>query len=216
MYSQNFTNIVKDGQTAVWQSLLDKISIKKIKKKEIIFHEQDASNYLYYLLAGRLEVFLTSEDGKTLVVNDLTSGCLFGELGLILEEPRSASVRAVVPSEIQVISKQIFFNELENNHPLSVCLLATLAKRVIDLSDNLRSMALEDVYCRVRLLLQNLSTPDLTPGTVLDKVTHKTIASHVGSSREMVSKIFKELINGEYIKVTSDKIQILKPLPKKF
>ncbi len=218
MYKHNqlYTNIVDEGEGGLWKNLLDNAQVKHVRAKEIIFYEQTPGNHLYYLVSGKLEVFLSSEDGKRLIINNLSDGCIFGEIGLILDNPRSASVRAVKPSVLKIISKRVFFDELKNNYPLNLYLLNMFAKYITTLSNNLRSMALEDVYYRTILLLQNLSNSDLAPGTVINKTTHNNIALHVGSSREMISKIFKELTAGEYIKVTGDKIEILKQLPKKY
>ena len=92
-------------------------------------------------------------------------------------------------------------------------LIHKLIWRVRQATDSVKSLALQDVYGRVVRLLQELSEPQGTERVVRERLTQQDIAERVGSSREMVSRIFKDLTKGGYVAVASGRIQILRRPP---
>ncbi|MDE2048988.1 MAG: helix-turn-helix domain-containing protein, partial [Betaproteobacteria bacterium] len=88
-----------------------------------------------------------------------------------------------------------------------------LILRVRALTDNVKSLALEDVYGRVAALLRRLSVPEGEHRVVPDRLTQQDIAEHVGASREMISRIFKDLVKGGYVRIDAGRIVLLKALP---
>jgi CRP/FNR family cyclic AMP-dependent transcriptional regulator len=100
------------------------------------------------------------------------------------------------------------------SHPdFALHLIRNLIHRMRLLTDSMKSLALEDVYSRVVGLLQRLSVPDGEERVVPQRMTQQDIADRVGSSREMVSRIFKELSVGGYLRVSAGRITLLKKPP---
>ena len=86
-------------------------------------------------------------------------------------------------------------------------------QRVRALTDNIRSLALLDVYGRVARLLLELASEQDGRLVVSEKLTQQDIAERVGASREMISRIFKDLVTGGYISIDHKHITINRDLP---
>jgi len=191
---------------------LEKLSVtRKYPKGTILVTEGDDSNHLYIIRSGKVSVYLGDDEGRQVILNYMQEGDYFGELALLDGEPRSASVMTVTPCEFIVISRASFQALLERSHDFSLVMNRELVRRVRELSDSVRDMALLDVYGRVIHVLEKMS--DENKRIHSPKLTHQDIANMVGSSREMVSRIMKQLIIGEYIEQKSGYIEIKKKLP---
>jgi CRP/FNR family transcriptional regulator, cyclic AMP receptor protein len=192
---------------------LEKLSVlRKYPKNTVLVTEGDESTHLYIVRKGTASAYLNNEDGRQVNLNYMHEGDYFGELSLLDGKPRSASVMTVTECEIVLISKTSF-QELINQHPeFAMLMLTELTRRIRELTDSVKDMALLDVYGRVSAALEKLS--DENKRIHSPKVTHQDIANMVGSSREMVSRIMKQLLIGEYIEQCSGYIEIKKTLPR--
>jgi CRP/FNR family transcriptional regulator, cyclic AMP receptor protein len=192
---------------------LETLSIsRKYPKNTVLVTEGDESTHLYIIRKGTASAYLNHEDGRQVNLNYMHDGDYFGELSLLDGKPRSASVITVTDCEIILISKT-HFHELLHKHPeFTMLLLTELTRRVRELTDSVKDMALLDVYGRVSSTLEKLC--DENKRIHNPKVTHQDIANMVGSSREMVSRIMKQLLVGEYIEQCPGYIEIKKSLPR--
>jgi len=182
-------------------------------KNSIIINEGDNSDSLYIITHGRVSVFLSDENGKEVILNSEAVGDYFGELALVDDAKRSASVVTTEKSTFLVISKSDFKNILSTNPELAFNLIRGLTHRVRYLTDNVRSLALLDVYGRVAKTLLSLASDNGSELVIDMKLTQQDIASRVGASREMVAKILKDLCIGGYISIEQKKITIHERLP---
>jgi len=192
---------------------LEKLSIlRKYNKNTVLVTEGDESTYLYIIHKGIASAYLNNEDGRQVNLNYMHDGDYFGELSLLDGKPRSASVITVTDCEILLVSR-VSVLELIARHPeFAMQLLTELTRRVRNLTDSVKDLALLDVYGRVSAALDKLC--DENKRIHSPKVTHQDIANMVGSSREMVSRIMKQLLIGEYIEQGSGYIEIKKNLPR--
>ncbi|MGD8514397.1 MAG: Crp/Fnr family transcriptional regulator [Granulosicoccaceae bacterium] len=185
-------------------------------KNAIIINEGDDTDSLYLILSGKVKIVLSDEDGKEVIISILEPGDYFGELSLIDSEPRSARVVTMGDCQFSIIHKSDFNNVLDSNPGLVRNLLSGLTKRLRAANKNIESLALMDVYGRVaRTLLQFAKDVD-GKKIITEKLTQKDIAHMVGASREMVSRIFKDLTIGGYISVESGRITINDKLPANY
>jgi len=192
---------------------LEKLAVtRKYPKNTILVTEGDDSNHMYIIREGKVSVYLSDEDGKQVILNYMQEGEYFGELSLLDGKPRSASVMTVVASELVVISRSSFQSLMEGNHEFALVMTRELTRRVRELTENVRDLALLDVYGRVSHTLEKLCDENKRINN--PKVTHQDIANMVGSSREMVSRIMKQLIIGEYIEQQPDYLEIKRKLPR--
>jgi len=203
------------GLTADELDAIANISTKRsYPKNTIIINEGDETDSLYLIISGKVKVMLSDEDGKEIIITLLEPGEYFGELALIDEEPRSARVVTMEQSQLGLINKSDFNQVMDDNPGLVRNLMTGLTRRLRQANKNIESLALMDVYGRVaRTLLQFAEPAEDGRQVIKEKLTQKDIANMVGSSREMVSRIFKDLTVGGYITVDSGFITINDKLP---
>ena len=200
------------------QALLDKIAavatVRTFPKRAIIVTEGDDTDSLYVLLSGKARVFVADDKGREVQLNQLGAGEYFGEVTLD-GGPRSASVMAVEECRCAVVKRAELTPFIEKNPELALHIVRKLARRVRDLTDNVRSLALMDVYGRVARLLLELAEEKDGKLVIDEALTHKDIASRVGASREMISRIFSDLAEGGYVRKEDGHLVIArKPPPR--
>jgi CRP/FNR family cyclic AMP-dependent transcriptional regulator len=186
---------------------------RKYPKNVVLITEGDRSDSFYVILSGKVKVFLSDEHGKEVQLNTQGPGEYFGELALIDQAPRSASVMTLEPSQLAVVSRENFQRCLAENPDIAVELISFLVNRVRSLTENVKNLALLDVYGRVARTLLNLSSEQDDQLVIEERLTHQEIANRVGASREMVSRIMKDLCTGGYIQIRDRKIFIQAKLP---
>ncbi len=178
------------------------------KKGSIILGKGDETNYLFVLISGQVNAYL-EEDNKRIIVNTITQGETFGELAMFSGERRSANIVALQDCEVLVLQQDDIYSYLTESPVFCRNIIRMLAKKVNALTEEVSCLALLDVYQRIaRVLEQHLESG------VSSRLTQQDIADRVGSSREMVSRILKDLRVGGYISTEKRQIAILKPLPK--
>ena len=197
-------------------ALASKMVVRHYPRNTIIISEGDHSDSLYCILSGRVKVFLNDEEGKEVILNDEGPGDYFGELALLDSGPRSASVVTLDDSKMAVISKADFDEFLSLHRDATRKIMRGLVKRLRALTDNVRSLALMDVYGRVARVLLELAVEEGDLLVIRETLTQQDIASRVGASREMVSRVLKELRTGGYIEVRKKHIVIRKTLPHRW
>lgn len=179
----------------------------------ILISEGDQSDSLYVILDGQVKVYVSDNLGKEVILNIMDPGEFFGELALLDNEPRSASVKTLTQAKIMIISKQDFKNSLSSNSKMIYKLINFLIRQIRTLTSNVKNLALLDVYGRVARVLLDLSH-EVDGKMVIDqRLTHQDIADMVGASREMVSRILKDLSRGGYITIKNKIFTINEKLP---
>lgn len=186
---------------------------RNFPKNTMIICEGDQSDSLYVILSGKVKVFLSDEEGKEVTLNIQGEDEYFGELALLDSSPRSASVVTLEKTRLAVISKSSFEECMEKNPGISLKVSRGLARRLRELTENVRSLALMDVYGRVAHTLLEMSEEKDGKKVIPQKLTQREIASMVGASREMVSRILRDLSIGGYITIDKKIITINERLP---
>lgn len=186
---------------------------RSFQKNTIIINEGDEANSFFIIITGAIKVFLSNEEGKEIIINAQGPGDHFGELALLDGAPRSASVITTEKSTIGVISKEDFHSLLSRNTDLALNLIRELTRRVRFLSDNVRTLALMDVYGRVAKVLLGMAQEEDGKMVIINRPTQQDIANHIGASREMVARILKDLATGNYISIDGKRLIINDKLP---
>jgi len=159
-----------------------------------------------------MRVYVEDEQGKQLTLRILKSGDSFGEVALIGNFPRTASVMTITDCVVAAFSREKYLSFLEQHPEILLALARTLANLVRDTTEELSSIALSDVFGRVTHILEKYAL-EADDRRLVPKFTHREIAGMIGSSREMVSKILKELEKRGYISTTAKHYVINKNLP---
>ena len=182
------------------------VSRRSATRGSIIMAAGDPTDSLYIILSGRFKVMMSDADGKEVILSILAAGEFFGEMGLIDDAPRSASVVAIEPCELLVITRRDFKKSMTENAEMAMAVMKGLVRRLREADRKIGSLALLDVYGRVaRLLLDMAETVD-GQKMVTKRLPKQDIAKMIGASREMVSRVMKDLQTGGYIEMRGSSI----------
>jgi CRP/FNR family cyclic AMP-dependent transcriptional regulator len=182
------------------------VTRKSATRSTIVMAGGDATDSLYIVLSGRLKVMMSDSDGKEVILSILGPGEFFGEMGLIDDSPRSASVVAIEACELLSITKRDFKKCLAENFEMAMAVMRGLVRRLREADRKIGSLALLDVYGRVARLLLDMSENVDGEKVVTKRLPKQDIAKMIGASREMVSRVMKDLQMGGYIEVRGSNI----------
>ena len=197
------------------RTLADRTIARNYPKQAIIVNEGDESDSLYLILSGRVKVYLADEHGKELILAIKGPGQYFGEM-VLDEQPRSASVMTLEPSQFAILSR-IDFTQFLLGHPqVSLQLIQNLIRMARGLNRSVRNLAMLDVYGRVARILLELAVERNGKLVIPERLTQKDIAARVGASREMINRILRDLTAGGYVSVEDGRITINKAPPARW
>jgi len=188
------------------RTLATVVSRRSASRGSIVIAAGDPTDSLYIILSGRLKVMMSDAEGKEVILSILSGGEFFGEMGLIDDAPRSASVVAIEPCELLVITRRDFKRCMTESAEMAMAVMRGLVRRLREADRKIGSLALLDVYGRVaRLLLDMAETVD-GQKMVTKRLPKQDIAKMIGASREMVSRVMKDLQTGGYIEMRGSTI----------
>jgi len=182
------------------------VSRKSFPRSTTIIAAGDMTDSLYVIISGRLKVMMTDDDGGEVILAILGPNEFFGEMGLLDDAPRSASVVAIEPCELLSLSKKDFKKCMAENFEMTMTVLRGIVKRLREADKKIGSLALMDVYGRVARLLLEMSETIDGQKVVTKKLAKQDIAKMIGASREMVSRVMKDLQTGGFIEVKGGSI----------
>ena len=198
---------------AHFKALSERGTIKAYPKNTIIVNEGDRSDSLFIILSGRVKAFLADEEGKEVLLSTQGPGEYFGEM-ILDQGPRSASVMTLEPSKFSVITTAQFRKFLAEHPDAGPELVVSLIHRVRELTKTVGNLALLDVYGRVAHLLIELASQEDGEMVIIERLTQQDMANRVGCSREMISRILKDLRTGGYVRMDGERIIIAKNPPR--
>jgi len=175
------------------QSIADSVVKRRFKRGELIVEQGTKSNALFILLNGRARVLTADNRGREVILAVLQPGDYVGEMSLIDNEPHSATVRAEVQTDMLVLGRNEFSRCLPDSSSLSYAILRGLVARLRNADRQIESLALLDVYGRVARTLLDMSEEEKGLKIIRGKVSRQDMAKVVGASREMVSRVMKDL-----------------------
>lgn len=181
-------------------------------RDQTIIEAGEVSDSLYMILSGRAQVVLKERRRGTIIVFTLGPGEFFGEMSLFDKQPRSASVIASEPCELLLLKGNDFMACLSQSPPMAATVMRELVRRLRAADERISSLALMDVYGRVARLLIEMSQEINGQKVVTQRVNRTQIAKMVGASREMVSRVMKDLATRHRIEVKEHSIVLLDSL----
>ncbi len=187
-------------------------AVRSFPKNAVVVNEGDPTDSLYVVLAGRVKAFVSGEDGKEVVLDTIDAGDYFGEL-VLDGGPRSASVMTLEPCRFFVIPRGDVEGLLGRNPAFARDLVYKLIGKVRSLTGKVLDLALKDVYGRFARFIDEHAVEQNGKRIVPERLTQHDIAARIGGSREMVSRIVKDLTAGGYISIDAKHITVHKKLP---
>jgi len=187
-------------------------TVRAYPRRAVVFQEGDESRQVYVVLSGRLKVFLADGEGREIVLDYLNAGEIFGEMSLD-GQPRSASVMTLEPSKLAIVRHDELRRFLAGNPDAAFELLTTVIRRARNLSRVAGGLALLDVYGRTARTLLEMAEPEGDRMLIRERFTQHELATRVGATREMVSRILSDMRDGGFVTPTPDGLVIHPDLP---
>lgn len=171
---------------------------RRYAKDDVVFHADESGDVFCLIREGQVKVTMISPEGKEIILSLLDPGDFFGEMALLDDEPRSATVVATEPLELITIWRSDFLQILSENFDITKKVLAEISRRLRTASNRIESLATMDVYGRLARFFLDLAKDQ---GKMLDngyvaviRPTHQSIANMIGTSRETVSRLIHDLM----------------------
>ncbi|SDD77878.1 transcriptional regulator, Crp/Fnr family [Variovorax sp. CF079] len=189
---------------------------RRYRTHTVLIEEGDQGDSIYIVLSGRLRAFVSDARGREVTLGLHGPGEYVGEMSLD-GGLRSASVAAVEPTVCTVVTRETMLQHIAEEPEFALALIVRLIRRARLATESARSMALLDVYSRLKQLLEERGQlqPDGTR-RIVDRLTHQAIASEIGCSREMVSRLLKDLEGGGYVAHRERRLVLAKALPARW
>lgn len=178
------------------------------EKNVVIIDEGDHSNSAYLINSGKVKVFLSDEQGKEIVLSELEAGEYFGEMALIDKDERSAGVMTMEYTELTVISQKSFRKCLQSNPDISERIMLGLVTNLREANKKIAGLVFMDAYGRVANMLFALAKDQDGLLVIDEKPTHQHIANVVGASREMITRILKNMVADGHISIEGKQMLI--------
>lgn len=195
------------------EAVAEAVFKRRVKRGELIVEQGEKSNALFIILTGRVRVVTTDKRGREVILATLRPGDYIGEMSLIDNEAHSASVRAEIQTDMLVLGRAEFARCLPENSSMAYAIMKGLVQRLRQADRKIESLALMDVYGRVARSLLELAVPDTGDSgesVIREKISRQDIAKMVGASREMVSRVMKDLEDRGFIETRSDGSMLVK------
>ena len=184
---------------------------RRFKRGEALVEQGQKSNALFILLTGRARVMTADSRGREVILATLGQGDYLGEMSIIDNEPHSATVRAEVQTDVLMLGRTEFARCLTENASMSLVVMRGLVKRLRHADRKIESLALLDVYGRVAHALLDFAPADANGQRIIrEKISRQDLSKMVGASREMVSRVMKDLEERGFIEALPGGATLLK------
>ena len=185
--------IFADTSDASLQGVARASMLRHVPRNAQVVRAGERTDFVYLVLSGTLDVLVGDEEGREAILSELGPGELFGEMGMLDDEVRSATVMAVTPSELVVITKTDFKRLMKENFDVAHYVMRKLIQRLRMANRSIESLALLDINGRVARVLRDMAETVDGEQVITGKVCRQSIAKMIGASREMVSRTMKDL-----------------------
>jgi CRP/FNR family cyclic AMP-dependent transcriptional regulator len=190
--------------------------IRRYRKNTLLIEEGDHGDTLYLILAGRLRSYASGDKGREITYGIYGPGEYLGEMSLD-GGPRSANVVTLEPSTCAVVTRTTLLQHIAEHPGFAFELIAKVIRRARAATLSAKQLALNDVYGRLVQVLNALAVerPDGTR-RIEERLTHQELAHRLGCSREMVSRLLKDLEVGGYLRAEAQGWHLLRALPTRW
>jgi CRP-like cAMP-binding protein len=193
---------------------------KRYPKDTVVFFENEEGDFFFTITEGRIKVTILGDDGREVILSVLGPGDFFGEMALLDNEPRSATAIAVEESELLSLHRSDFQSVLNDNRSITNALIKVLSARLRRANHQISTLALLDVYGRVARVIVDMAREEgkrLRDGRIaFRRATHQEIANRIGTTRETVTRMLKDLERQGLIHVEGKEIVVQPDFEKVF
>ena len=208
-------NFFSDFSDTEIERLASFAKLRHYPKGAVVIKMGELTSSLYLIADGLLKVRRVRKDGKEVIFSILKTGDIFGEMTFLSDGPRSADVLTLTESDLVLIDRNDFEAYMKDNKMFMLKMIKILVKRVAAANITIERLALDNVYERLAHFLTEHAVNDEKTGkkVIRGLPTQADLASIVGASREMVSRIIRDLTTGGFVSKTGKELIINKKLP---
>jgi CRP-like cAMP-binding protein len=183
---------------------------RRYPRNTTIVEEGLPGDYMYILRDGRVKVTKLSEDGREKILDFLETGSFVGEMALLERGPRSASVKTLSPVRVLALSRTDFIALLRKSPDLALAVIQELSRRLRSVNEQASSLSFQRVKERTMGLLERLAKDPTEDGErlITPSLTHQQIADMVGTSRETVTRVVKDLKESGWLRQEGKRYQV--------
>ena len=193
---------------------------RRYPKDTVVFFENEEGDFFFTIVDGRIKVTILGDDGREIILSVLGPGDFFGEMALLDNEPRSATAIAVEDSELLSLHRTDFQSVLTDNRSITAALIKILTARLRRANHQISTLALLDVYGRVARVIVDMARDEgkrLKDGRIaFRRATHQEIANRIGTTRETVTRMLKEIERQGLIEIDGKEIVVQPDFEKAF
>lgn len=200
---------VWDRLTKEQQALLDLTVVAQTLGKGAVLHDGSTSCAgLVLIITGQLRAYILSEDGREITLYRLLDRdiCLFSASCVMRNVQFEVMIEAEKDSQVLIIPPQIYKQLMEESAPVANFSNDLMATRFSEVMWLMEQIMWKSVDKRLAAFLLEESRLDNSP--VL-KLTHETIANHLGTAREVVTRMLRYFQNEGYVKLTRGSVEII-------
>ena len=201
-------------------SLARLTSRRSCPKDTVVFFENEEGDTFFIIVEGRIKVTILGDDGREVILSVLGPGDFFGEMALLDNEPRSATAIAVEESELLSLHRSDFQSVLNDNKSITSALIRVLSARLRRANHQISTLALLDVYGRVARVIVDMAREEgkrLRDGRIaFRRATHQEIANRIGTTRETVTRMLKDLERQGLIHIDGKEVVVKPDFEKTF
>jgi CRP-like cAMP-binding protein len=167
---------------------------RRFPRNATIVEEGLPGDYMYVIREGRVKVTKLSDEGREKILQMLGEGAFFGEMALLDHAPRSATVKTLSPVRLLALSRADFLSVLRRSPDLAMAVIQELTRRLRETDEQASSLSFQRVKDRTRGLLRRMAGGvDECGARITPPLTHQQIADMIGTSRETVTRVVKDL-----------------------
>ncbi|MBI3932362.1 MAG: Crp/Fnr family transcriptional regulator [Acidobacteria bacterium] len=208
---------LSDDDTAALARLTSR---RRYPKDTVVFFENEEGDSLFVIVEGRIKVTILGDDGREIILSVLGPGDFFGEMALLDNEPRSATAIAVEESELLALNRADFQGVVSEKASITTALIKVLTQRLRRANHQISTLALLDVYGRVARVILDMAREEgkrLKDGRIaFRRATHQEIANRIGTTRETVTRMLKDLERQGLIHIEGREIIVQPDFEKSF
>ena len=201
-------------------SLARLTSRRTCPKDTVVFFENEEGDSFFCIVDGRIKVTILGDDGREVILSVLGRGDFFGEMALLDNEPRSATAIAVEDTELLSLHRNDFQSVLADNRSIMSALIKILTARLRRANHQISTLALLDVYGRVARVIVDTARDEgkrLKDGRIaFRRATHQEIANRIGTTRETVTRMLKDLERQGLIHIDGKEVVVQPDFEKTF
>jgi CRP/FNR family transcriptional regulator, cyclic AMP receptor protein len=201
-------------------SLARLTSRRTCPKDTVVFFENEEGDSFFMIVDGRIKVTILGDDGREVILSVLGRGDFFGEMALLDNEPRSATAIAVEDTELLSLHRNDFQSVLSDNRSIMLALIKILTARLRRANHQISTLALLDVYGRVARVIVDTARDEgkrLKDGRIaFRRATHQEIANRIGTTRETVTRMLKDLERQGLIHIDGKEVVVQPDFEKTF